>query len=78
MATAFRPDGRAVLTGSSDRAHLWAVPVPMVGEADRIRLWVEVTTGLELDLGGAVVELDAKAWRQRWERLQKLGGPPTK
>jgi hypothetical protein len=76
VAALFRPDGRAVLTGSSDRAHLWAVPVPVVGDADRIRLWVEATTGLELDAGGAVVELDAKTWRERGDRLQKLGGPP--
>jgi WD40 repeat protein len=72
----FRPDGRAVLTGTSERTHLWAVPVPVVGDADRIRLWVEVTTGLELDADGAVVELDAKTWRKRGDHLQKLGGPP--
>jgi hypothetical protein len=44
----------------------------------RLRLWVEVATGLELDAGGAVIDLDARAWRERWNRLQKLGGPPIK
>jgi hypothetical protein len=48
----------------------------MEGEAERIRLWIELTAGLELDDGGAVVQLDAHAWRERWERLQKLGGAP--
>jgi WD40 repeat protein len=72
----FRPEGKAVLTASSHGAELWAVPAPVVGDADRIRLWVEVATGLELDATGAVVELDAETWRQRCERLQELGGGP--
>jgi WD40 repeat protein/tRNA A-37 threonylcarbamoyl transferase component Bud32 len=76
MAAAFRADGRAVLTAASDRAYLWGVPDPVAGDPDGIRLWVEVTTGLELDASGAVVELDAETWRQRWERLQELGGRP--
>jgi WD40 repeat protein len=76
MTAAFRPDGKAVLAGTQNRAHLWAVPAPLAGDAERIRLWVEVCTGLELDASGAVVELGAAAWRGRWERLQKFGGPP--
>jgi hypothetical protein len=76
MTAAFRPDGKAVLAGTQNRAHLWTVPAPLAGGAARIRLWVEVCTGLELDAGGAVLELGAAAWRGRWERLQKLGGPP--
>src|SRR5262245_32356113 len=78
LTAAFRPDGGAVLAETRDRAHLWAVPAPVAGDAERIRLWVEVCTGLELDAGGAVVELDAAAWRQRRERLRELGGPPTR
>jgi WD40 repeat protein len=78
MTAAFRPDGKAVLAGTRDRAYLWAVPAPLAGNAECIRLWVEVCTGLELDVGGAVVELDAAAWRQRRERLRELGSPPTK
>jgi WD40 repeat protein len=78
LTAAFRPDGKAVLAGTQDRALLWAVPAPLAGDAERIRLWVEVCTGLELDAGGAVVELDAEAWRRRRERLRELGEPPTK
>jgi WD40 repeat protein len=54
---------------------LWPKTVPLEGQTERIRLWIEVSTGMELD-GDAATELDAKTWRQRWERLQKLGGPP--
>jgi WD40 repeat protein len=78
VATLFRPDGRAVLTGSSDGAHLWAVPAALAGDAYHIRLWVEVITGMELDASGAVVELNAKTWRERWDHLQKLGAPAVK
>jgi hypothetical protein len=75
-AAAFSPDGRQFITAWSNPVKVWDVPAPLEGEAERIRLWVEVTTGLEVDAGGAVVELDAKAWQERQERLQKLGGPP--
>jgi WD40 repeat protein len=54
---------------------LWPKTVPLEGQTERIRLWIEVSTGLELD-GDAATELDAKTWRRRWERLQKLGGAP--
>jgi hypothetical protein len=78
VAALFRPDGTALLIASWHGAHLWAVPPPMGGDADHIRVWVEVVTGLELDASGAVVELDANAWRQRRERLQELGGGPQR
>jgi WD40 repeat protein len=76
-SAAFRPDGRALLTTTMHRAQLWAVPVPVPGEAERLRLWVEVSTGLELDASGAVVELDSATWQQRRQRLERLGGPPA-
>jgi hypothetical protein len=52
------------------------VPQPVQGDAARLRLWVEVITARELDAGGEIADLDAKTWQQRWEQLQKLGGPP--
>jgi WD40 repeat protein len=54
---------------------VWPRTVPLEGQVERIRLWVEASTGLELD-GDAVIELDAKTWREHWQRLQKLGGIP--
>jgi hypothetical protein len=40
-------------------------------------LWTQVITGLEVDELTAVRVLDAAAWQQRRDRLQKLGGPPA-
>jgi hypothetical protein len=42
----------------------------------RVRLWVEVSTGLELDGFGGVRWLDAEARESRRQTLQELGGPP--
>jgi WD40 repeat protein len=71
---AFRPDGKTLLTVSDNRLRLWNIPVPVSAEVERLRLWVEVNTGLELDASGVVVELDAQTWQQRWRRLNELGG----
>jgi hypothetical protein len=73
----FAPDG-TLLSGDATGVYRWKVPSARAIDPDRLRLWVEVATGLELDAGGAVIELDAKAWRERWDRLQKLGGLPGK
>ena len=54
----------------------WKAPAPLEGNPERIRLWIEVNSGLALDEGGAAVELDANAWQERHDRLQQLGGPP--
>jgi WD40 repeat protein len=76
-SAAFSPDGRTILTGSDDQtARLWAVPAPVEEEVQRIGLWVQGITGLELDADGAVGKLDAQAWRERRQRLEQLGGPP--
>jgi hypothetical protein len=69
----FTPDGKW-LSGDETGVFRWSVPSCGEIDLERLRLWVEVATSLELDAGGAVVELNAKTWRQRWEQLQKLGG----
>jgi WD40 repeat protein len=71
----FTPDGKKLLL-AHDRLRLWKVPQPLQGTPERIRLWIEVLTGQELAADGAVVELDAKTWHERRDRLQQLGGPP--
>lgn len=74
---AFSPDGRSVLTGSADRtAQFWDVPAPVEGTVERIVLWVQVLTGMELDDEGEAHPLDAATWQQRRQRLQECGGPP--
>jgi WD40 repeat protein len=59
-----------------EEARLFDVPQPVQGDAARLRLWVAVIAARELDAGGEVADLDARTWQQRWEHLQKLGGPP--
>ena len=61
---------------SSVTARLWQVPQPMRGDPERIKLWAQVITGLEVDELTAVHVLDAATWQQRRQRLEKLGGPP--
>ncbi len=76
-AVAFHPDGRSVLTGSGDKhARLWETPAPASGSLERIRLWAQVITGMELDEEGIVHRLSATGWEQRRRRLEELGGPP--
>jgi WD40 repeat protein len=70
------PDGQGLLCIGGFHARLWDLPAPLPSDVERIRLWIEVSTGLELDAGGAVVDLDAETWQQRRERLRKLGGRP--
>jgi hypothetical protein len=48
----------------------------VAGDADRLRLWVEVLTGLELDADGVAGPLDGPTWQERRKRLDELGGPP--
>jgi len=47
------------------------------GEAERIALWVQSLTGMELDSADAVRALDNSAWQARVRDLQQLGGPPV-
>ena len=75
-ALAFSPDGKTVLTASDDKtAQLWRVP-QVRGDSERILLWTQVITGLELDEHGLVRVLDAETWHERRQRLHNLGGPP--
>jgi WD40 repeat protein len=77
VPVAFSPDGRTVLTGSWKGARLWQPPAPVEGEVERIVLWTQVLTGLELDADGVTRVLDADAWQRRRQRLDELGGPPS-
>jgi WD40 repeat protein len=76
VAVALSADGKTALTGSHDGARLWRVP-RMRGEPERIKLWAQVVTGLEVDELTAAHVLDAATWQQRRLRLQELGGSPT-
>ena len=58
------------------RSWLQQAPGELTGSSPRLVLWVQVNTCQELNASGAIVELDESTWRQRYERLQALGGPP--
>jgi WD40 repeat protein len=75
---AFSPDGKTILTGSADKtARLWHVAAELPDEPDRVAVWVEVLTGLEIDEAGSARVLDNAAWLQRREQLTQRGGPPA-
>jgi WD40 repeat protein/serine/threonine protein kinase len=76
-SVASHPPSRTVLTASDDKtARVWRLPLPWLNDVRRIRLCVEVATGLTLDADGAVHWLDVDAWRKRRQKLEALGGPP--
>jgi WD40 repeat protein/serine/threonine protein kinase len=76
-AVACHPASQTVLTASDDKtARLWRIPPHWPNDVPRVRLCVEVSTGLALDADGVVRWLDAASWQQRRQALQERGGPP--
>jgi serine/threonine protein kinase/WD40 repeat protein len=76
-SVAFAPDGKSVALGTwSDGLYVVPTPRPLAADLERVRLWIEVATWRELDASGASHDLDARTWQERYNRLQKLGGPP--
>jgi WD40 repeat protein/tRNA A-37 threonylcarbamoyl transferase component Bud32 len=66
----FSPDGKTCLpTGWPVRGR---VPQPLEGHVDRLTLWVQVRTGMELDQSGTVAYLDAQTWQKRKQVLERL------
>jgi hypothetical protein len=48
----------------------------MKGNVDQIELWLQVSTGMELDDDGEIRPLDPETWQLRRELLEEQGGPP--
>ena len=71
----FSKDGRTLAT-YYDGVWLWPVPGPLEGTPERLRLWVEWLTGLELDARGGLQELDDPSRQRIRQRLDELGGEP--
>jgi WD40 repeat protein len=75
-AVAFSPDGKTALTASHDgTARFWKVPLPLDGDVQRIKLWVQCLTGEELDEHGVIRRINGETLEERRLRLHKLGGP---
>jgi WD40 repeat protein len=78
LGVTFAPDGRRLLTCcGDDTARVWEVPAPVGGTPERVRLWVEVLTGWELDEARAARPLGEAGLEQRRRRLGGHGGPPA-
>jgi WD40 repeat protein/tRNA A-37 threonylcarbamoyl transferase component Bud32 len=78
-AVAFSPDGKRVAIASrSTLTRICPIPRPLPEgvKPERVVLWAQVLTGLELNADGAIGALDAAAWQERRKHLEELGGPP--
>jgi WD40 repeat protein len=72
------PDGKTILTHFPDpdgSVRLHRLPDPVEGDIERIRLRLQVLTGLELDDQGAFRVLGPGAWQTRRLRLEQTDSP---
>ena len=77
VALAFHPTKWAMLVSCEDKTiHLWNLPRSVSGEAERVALWVQVISGMELDSEMGAHLLDAPSHERLRQRLEALGGPP--
>jgi WD40 repeat protein/serine/threonine protein kinase len=75
---ACHPASRTVLIGCDDKmARLRRLPSPWLNDVRRVRLSVEVSTGLVMDADGVVRWLDAASWQHRRQSLLELPGSLT-
>ncbi len=75
LAAAFSADGKKALTWTHT-GRQWQLRAPVAGDPERVVLWAQVLTGMDLDDTGHTRVLDAKVWQERRKRLEELGGPP--
>jgi WD40 repeat protein len=78
VPAAYLSDGKTIATGGSADGiiRFSKVPSPVQGKVERVILWSQVITGMELEPSGGGRELDEVTWHQRLRRLKELGGPP--
>jgi WD40 repeat protein/serine/threonine protein kinase len=69
-------DWSVLITAHREGVHRWELPRPLEGGKDRLRLWANVVTGMEMDDNGVARWLDMETWRQRRDRLREQGGAP--
>jgi WD40 repeat protein len=77
VSVAFSPDGRFMVTGGCDKCvRFWEAPNGADVASDRLILWTQIRTGMELSREGEIHRLDPRTWQERRRLLDKLGGPP--
>jgi hypothetical protein len=54
----------------------WRLPGTVTDDAERIRLWVQVLTGMQFNQNQVADWLDAATWQQRRQALGQLASPP--
>jgi WD40 repeat protein len=62
--------------GGESAAYLWEIAPEIGGGLERVRLWVELLTGMKLEDNGEFVILDHEQLGDRRQRLAQLGGRP--
>jgi WD40 repeat protein/serine/threonine protein kinase len=76
VSVAVSSDGKTVVTGSLDgTARIWDVPAAVAGGPERLHLWCQVITNMELSDDLQLHVLDGRIWKERRKRLEELGGP---
>lgn len=73
IAGAFSPTAPLLATSDTKASYLWSIPEPIAGTPSRIRLWIEVITGMEWDSAGTLRDLGPDVHEQR---RTALGGSP--
>jgi WD40 repeat protein len=77
LAGAFSQDGRRSLTVSEHKLlQICTLPAPVEGDVERVMLWSQVATGMELSSSGTLRALEPKEWDERRRRLSTRGGLP--
>ena len=70
----FTADGRRLYIASNG-LEVWRVPPPAADDPERLRLSIEVRTGLEVNENATIQKLSHAGWLERMRRLEQLGGP---
>jgi WD40 repeat protein len=72
----FADNDSQIITGTSvGTTYIWDVSrKPLESDVERITLWLQVSTGMELGADGEIHPLDPQTWRQRSKRLDALVG----
>jgi WD40 repeat protein len=74
---AFTQDNHLMAAGDTDgRIVVWEPSGSIQGGPERIRIWIETLTRMELDRTGTIRGLSAEEVQERARRLQAAGGSP--